>query len=551
MADPPTPKDLEWIEKHRPKGLDDVAGQVKAISEMRQWALKWSLGSTPERKGLILDGAPGVGKTSAALALGSEMGWDVSEMNASDARNVEAIRSLVTRGSQSRNITDTYDFEGGSEPKMKLFVLDEADNLHEGSARSGELDMSDKGGKQAIVELVRMTCHPVILIVNDLYGLTKGSGSPLKGLCATLKFRRLTSVSVARRLAQICTLEGVKYDDMVLRDLADRAEGDLRSAVGDLQMLCAGKERIVGSDISSLGFRDTRENIFKVMERVFHPGSIKESRDALLSSDLTPDQLLLWIGENVHTELTHPEDLEYGMELLSRADVYLGRVRRRQNYRLWGYANDMMASVGLARRHKRSGYSPYRFPNYLKVMSRTKESRANLKELSMLLGRFNHTSARSIREDAIFRYREMVVRDRELAVYLVADSGLSMKHLKYLADGGLSEKDLRSVMKKAEEVRKAHTSPIDLSSAGGLSGFNDEESEDIIEAETDSDGSGDPSNPQGDNESLDSSNLHDSDPEDNNETDVSSDPQGSDLEDSDLEDDSEEGGSSQATLFQF
>ncbi|MCK5773653.1 MAG: hypothetical protein KAH57_07670, partial [Thermoplasmata archaeon] len=310
-----------------------------------------------------------------------------------------------------------------------------------------------------------------------------------------------------------CALEGVGYDDTILRGLADRADGDLRSAVGDLQMLCAGRRRIVGPDISSLGFRDTRENIFKVMERVFHFRTLKGSRDALLSSDLTPDQLLLWIGENVHTELPHPEDLEYGMELLSRADVYLGRVRRRQNYKLWGYANDMMASVGLARRHKRSGYSPYRFPNYLKVMARTKDSRANLKELSILLGRLNHTSARSIKDDAIFRYREMIVQDHELAAHLVADTGLSMKHMKYLTDGRLSDKELKSVMKEAELIKQTQASPVEHAHVGGLSDFISEEDE-----STNSD-----------------------------ETDVSSDPRGGDLEDND----DEEKSPSQATLFQF
>ena len=491
MAFPPPSEDLEWIERYRPRRLDELAGQGKAISEMREWARRWSVTSAPDRKCLVLDGEPGVGKTSGALALAAEMGWDVSEMNASDARNVDAIRSLVSRGSQSRDITDVEGFNGGSEPKMKLFILDEADNLHESSAKRGDLDMSDKGGKQAIVELVRMTRHPVILIVNDLYSLTKGSGSALKSLCTTLKFRRLTAVTVAKRLALICRLEGIDHDDMVLRGLADRSEGDLRSAVGDLQMLCAGKKRIVGSDLSSLGFRDTRENIFKVMERVFHYKTLKGSRDALISSDLTPDQLLLWIAENVHTELTHPEDLEHGMELLSRADIYLGRVKRRQNYKLWGYANDMMASVGSARKHKRSGYSPYRFPNYLKVMARTRDSRANLKELSMLLGRHNHTSARSIKDDAIFRYREMVVQDRELAANLTADAGLTIKHLKYLTDGRIPDKELKAIVKDAEEIRKAQSAPIGLPPSGGLSDFAGEEdpAEPSIPEETGSVGS--------------------------------------------------------------
>ena len=129
----------------------------------------------------------------------------------------------------------------------------------------------------------------------------------------------------------------------------------------------------------------------------------------------------------------------------------------------------------------------------------------------MLLGRLNHTSARSIRDDAIFRYREMIVKDQELAAYLAADAGLSLKHMKYLTDGRLSDKELKSVMKEAENIKQAQASPVEQAHKGGLSDFISEDDGNANSSETE-----------------DSSNLEDRDPEGEQES-----------------------SSSQATLFQF
>ena len=98
-----------WAEKHRPKTLDEVVGNPTAIAELRRWAQGWSRGR-PDKRAVILQGDPGVGKTSAALALASEMGWPVTEMNASDSRNASAIERVATRGSVLQTFSPTGEF---------------------------------------------------------------------------------------------------------------------------------------------------------------------------------------------------------------------------------------------------------------------------------------------------------------------------------------------------------------------------------------------------------------------------------------------------------
>ena len=70
---------MEWAEKYRPKNLKDLAGHSSIVKELYKWAHDWESG-VPKDKALILYGKPGVGKTSAAHALASEMEWDVIEL---------------------------------------------------------------------------------------------------------------------------------------------------------------------------------------------------------------------------------------------------------------------------------------------------------------------------------------------------------------------------------------------------------------------------------------------------------------------------------------
>ena len=141
-------------------------------------------------------------------------------------------------------------------------------------------DLSDKGGKKAIIDTIRITMQPIILIVNDYYNLIKGSGESLKNLCKLIKFYDPYPNSIVNLLKRICILEKINTDSEILKTLADRSKGDIRSAVNDLQSLSLDKKQIDIQSLNILGIRDRKEIIFNTLRDIFrHSADCRRSYD--------------------------------------------------------------------------------------------------------------------------------------------------------------------------------------------------------------------------------------------------------------------------------
>jgi replication factor C large subunit len=450
-----------WAEKYRPQSLEGIVGNPTAIAELRKWAQAWARGS-PDKRAALLQGDPGVGKTTAALALARDFGWTPIEMNASDARNAEAVRRVAGRGAVLQTFGSTGEFVRASEGGRKLIILDEADHL---------FGRQDKGGVAAIAETLQEARHPIVLIVNDAYALTSRSAT-VKRLSKTIKFQSINASAVKSVLRTVATREGVDVAEEVLEVIADRSAGDLRSALNDLESIALGKANLGGPETQALGYRDRASTIFVALQEIFRSGDGKRARDAVRELDEQPEDLILWIDHNLPFEYPDREDLMRGLERLSRADGYLGRARRRQAYGLWSYAYDLMSSGVATARRRRYGGGQLQFPLYLAQMARSRGLRAARNSLARKLGAATHTSATTVLTDLIADLRALASADADLRVQLAADLKLDEREAAYLLD---EKEDSHAVKHLLEAAMKRSGAVARPEAAEGLRRFGEDE----------------------------------------------------------------------------
>lgn len=445
-----------WTERFRPKKLADVLGNPQAVEALRAWANAWHEGK-PEKKAVLLHGPPGSGKTSAALALATEYGWGIIELNASDIRSGPAIKRIAGAGAMHETFSDTGEFFSSAKGKRKLIVLDEADNLYERGGEGavvGDENFSDRGGRRAILETIAAAQQPIILIANDSYQLTRGASSGFTKNVLVIPFRQLAAPTVQKMLTKVAVEQGLKVDESVLREIAQSTHGDARSALNDLQAIAQGLPEVRRDAVEVLGERNRGETMFRALSTLFKGGDGRAAREAIFAVEETPDFVLSWVDENVPREYRDPRDLAEAYEWLSRADVFLGRVMRRQSYGLWGTATDLISMGVSSARTRNYGTPPgYQFPTWIRKMSSSKRDRELRKLAASKIAQSFHIGNRVARVDFIPFFQSIFPRVPSLAEHVLLRIDADEDEIRLLM-GPDAPEDLVDQVARHVEARK-------------------------------------------------------------------------------------------------
>ena len=452
-------KSLDWTEKYRPQMLSQVVGHNKPVEELKRWAEAWVHG-IPKERAVVLYGRAGIGKTTTAHALARDMGWEAIELNASDQRTADIIEKVAGSASQM----STLDGSG----MKRLVIMDEADNIH-GTA--------DRGGEKAIVDLIKKTSQPIILIANELYDMSAG----LRNACKPIQFNSVLSRSMIPALKKIAETEGITCELGVIEKIAEKANGDLRSAINDLQAIAQGRTRIELIDIVT-GERDTKENIFKVLAKIFKGTNMIDAHKATFNLDENPEDLIQWVDENLPLEYTKPEDLEEGYRYLGRASLFLGRVKRRQNYNMWRYASVMMTSgIVVARSHRYTGFVKFQPPSLWRKLGQTKGMRNIRDSAAKKIGTHCHVSM-SYTRSSLLQFFRMMLMDDKYAVGVTALLALEPEEIAFLTGSKSVTKKIQKIFDESKALAESEIEH-EIEMFGGFTGKRSNLTE--VEPETD------------------------------------------------------------------
>ncbi|KAI8749231.1 replication factor C subunit 5 [Biomphalaria glabrata] len=237
---------LPWVEKYRPKQLDDLISHKDIISTISKFV------SEERLPHLLFYGPPGTGKTSTILAVAKqiyspkEFNSMVLELNASDDRGIGIVRGQILSFASTRTI-----FKKG----FKLVILDEADAM-------------TKDAQNALRRVIEKFTENTrfCIICNYLSKIIPA----LQSRCTRFRFGPLKQEQMVPRLEYVISQENVNVSQSGMKALVTLANGDMRRALNILQSTSMAFDEVTEDNVYICVGHPLRKDIENIVNWVLN-----------------------------------------------------------------------------------------------------------------------------------------------------------------------------------------------------------------------------------------------------------------------------------------
>lgn len=227
-----------WEHKYRPKHIKDVI-----LPQDYKNFFNKILEANASVNVILASRTGGTGKTTCAEALANDLGCEYKKINASDARGIDMVRTQIV------NFASSMSMDG----KTKLVILDEADGLSadaQGSLRNYIDEFQDS------CRFV-LTCNKLGKIIPQLKE-AGGRTMVLEYEMNKPEYRTEMMAQVFKRLCGILKVEGIPYDEEIVKKLIIKKYPSIRSLMATLQKFAMMKGKI---DESVIQFAEIGEEL--------------------------------------------------------------------------------------------------------------------------------------------------------------------------------------------------------------------------------------------------------------------------------------------------
>ncbi|KAL8971926.1 MAG: hypothetical protein Q9183_000813, partial [Haloplaca sp. 2 TL-2023] len=336
-----------WTVKYAPTATSMICGNKIQVEKLQAWLRAWPRSlkakfKMPGKDGsgiyraVIIYGAPGIGKTTAAHLAARLEGYDVVESNASDTRSKKLVEAglkgvLDTTSLLGYFAGDGQKVEAGK--KKLVLIMDEVDGMSAG----------DRGGVGALAAVCRKTNVPMILICNDR---KQPKMAPFDRITYDMPFRRPTVDQIRSRIMTICFREKLSVPPNVINALIEGSGADIRQIINMLSTAKLDQEAMdfdTGKKMSKSWEKHIVLKPWDIVSKILGGGLFAQSSKATLN-----DKIELYFNDHDMSSLMLQENYLGTKPML--ANEYSGREQKLKLLQLTDQAAESISDGDLVDR---------------------------------------------------------------------------------------------------------------------------------------------------------------------------------------------------------